>query len=326
MYFFILNSSLTNYQIMKIVQWTVIFTIPVAMSSWYEYLFHTTLLITEDRYGKELIQENIFRTFTLIGNPIDYANFIIIVVAILMAATISKYPLFSKKYLFLLLIFFSLTLFFANSRGPILAILMAIVLLTIWFRLIKLKYFLIIIFITFGIITFMGDTLLSRLGQLSPENMSEDGYRMLFLFKSFEVFADNPFFGVGPGRFGGWVSINYSTSPVYDIYNFSTDKISSIDMFWPHLLGELGLIGFIIYLMLYVIPFVQFTRVNHAFIHSQESFFVALVIKLIIIELLMIGFFSISLETQLIQSVYFIILGLCVKYFDNLKLSKVNTC
>lgn len=73
-------------------------------------------------------------------------------------------------------------------------------------------------------------------------------FRIYAKEKAIEVFNDHPLFGVGPGYFGGVISIIYN-SPVYREYNFSEKWLNfmkpfrSLDQFWPQLLAETGIVG-----------------------------------------------------------------------------------
>ena len=87
--------------------------------------------------------------------------------------------------------------------------------------------------------------LLSATGELGSE-LSFRGYA---LGKSLQVWADHPVIGVGPGMYGGVISVLFD-SPVYREYDFShywfrtyVSKIRSLDQFWPQILAEMGLAG-----------------------------------------------------------------------------------
>lgn len=95
------------------------------------------------------------------------------------------------------------------------------------------------------------------------ELLSQDYFRGYALYKSMEIWNDNKLLGVGPGMFGGVISLKFN-SPVYDKYNFSEhwltfmEGFNSIDQFWSQLLAETGLVGFYCFMtlliVLYIIP------------------------------------------------------------------------
>jgi O-antigen ligase len=73
-------------------------------------------------------------------------------------------------------------------------------------------------------------------------------FRMYAKDKAMEVWRDDPLFGVGPGMFGGVVSIIFD-SPIYKKHDFSEKWFNymkpfrSLDQFWPQALAELGVVG-----------------------------------------------------------------------------------
>lgn len=79
-------------------------------------------------------------------------------------------------------------------------------------------------------------------------------YREFAARKGMEVWNDHPFIGVGPGMFGSVTSIRFK-SHVYDVYKFPKGllkQIGSIDQFWPQLLAEMGIVGFAIYIGIFI--------------------------------------------------------------------------
>ena len=118
-------------------------------------------------------------------------------------------------------------------------------------------------------------------------------------------------FGVGPGMFGGWVSINYHTSPIYEIYDVSTKGIASIDMFWPHFLTEVGILGTLLFLLSMNLIYKkskQFSRSNN----NSEIFFSTFIL-LAFPAVFLMGFFSLSLETQLVSSILSVVCGMSLR-------------
>lgn len=75
--------------------------------------------------------------------------------------------------------------------------------------------------------------------------------RTLFVLNAIPILRDHPLLGVGPGRYGGAVADNYGT-PVYERYEtdalFSNPRQRTVDNFWLHILVEMGIVGFILFL------------------------------------------------------------------------------
>lgn len=73
-------------------------------------------------------------------------------------------------------------------------------------------------------------------------------FRGYVLKKSTEVWSHSPIVGIGPGRFGGIVSLMLG-SPIYEKINFNPGWYNymkgfrSLDQFWPQILAETGILG-----------------------------------------------------------------------------------
>lgn len=92
-------------------------------------------------------------------------------------------------------------------------------------------------------------------GVFWPEEGVTNVRRVLYL-TSFEIARDYFPFGAGLGRYAGWISSLYY-SPVYEQYGLSTLYGLSaetgsfiMDTQWANILGELGILGFIAYVVL----------------------------------------------------------------------------
>ena len=78
--------------------------------------------------------------------------------------------------------------------------------------------------------------------------LEEWAFRPYAKNEALRIWRDNPIFGVGPGMFGGVVSVMFH-SPVYKKYGFSPHwynymkPFRSLDQFWPQALAELGAAG-----------------------------------------------------------------------------------
>ncbi len=70
----------------------------------------------------------------------------------------------------------------------------------------------------------------------------QGNYRAYAFEKAIEVWKDNPFWGVGPGKFGSAPAIKYG-SHLYGEYVFLGGVMRGLDQFWPQVLAETGIIG-----------------------------------------------------------------------------------
>jgi O-antigen ligase len=89
--------------------------------------------------------------------------------------------------------------------------------------------------------------------------------RTLFILNGIPIVADNPFLGVGPGRYGGAAADIFDT-PVYAKYGtdilFSDPSQRTVDDFWLHLLVESGVLGFLAFvgmILTAVVPMIRAT-------------------------------------------------------------------
>ncbi len=89
------------------------------------------------------------------------------------------------------------------------------------------------------------------------------------LSKSIQVIHDHWLLGVGPGRFGGTVA-NITKSPIYQQYGFAQPHaVTSINLFWLHILGETGIFGFLAFLWLMIQAGLAVFRAHRHGAHQQ---------------------------------------------------------
>jgi len=64
-----------------------------------------------------------------------------------------------------------------------------------------------------------------------------------------EIMLDSPLLGVGPGGFGGFAAtiLDSQIPTQYGFLNYDGLVYSTFDAHWPHLLAEIGLLGFFVY-------------------------------------------------------------------------------
>jgi O-antigen ligase len=80
---------------------------------------------------------------------------------------------------------------------------------------------------------------------------------MRFILEGLPIISDNPWLGVGPGRYGGAAAM-IIPSPVYDQYGTSLYGFRTVHNFWLHLTGELGVIGTVVFLTMIAGLFLRF--------------------------------------------------------------------
>jgi hypothetical protein len=195
-------------------------------------------------------------------HPGFYGTFMAFVAAL----AISRYLiLFQKKYLFLFAIFI-LGILLSMRRKALFGIIFAIIIFLFlnYQSLASIRRRVIISFVAFMIlfgIVFQNQ--LQEMVQSTVENYFssetiETSARDVMYFVSAEIAVDRFPFGVGLGRFGGFISMKYYSDVYYDyginnVYGLSgnENEVSfGTDTFWPYILGELGVIGFFLFCIL----------------------------------------------------------------------------
>jgi O-antigen ligase len=83
-------------------------------------------------------------------------------------------------------------------------------------------------------------------GNTHIENIGPDKTRAYTRYKALEIWKDHPFWGVGPGMFGGIVA-SKTRSYVYEEYNVLNQnyihRVGGIEQFWFQVLAETGIAG-----------------------------------------------------------------------------------
>jgi hypothetical protein len=138
-------------------------------------------------------------------------------------------------------------------------------------------------------------------------------YREYTRKKALEVWKDHFLWGVGPGMFGGALSIKYN-SHIYEEYNL-VGKIKNylifvrgIDQFWPMILTEMGIIGLLNYIGLLTILLIIFFTLKK---RNESPEIKGLFNGLIVVTLMINGIygFGATIETSCITFTYFALTG-----------------
>jgi len=87
------------------------------------------------------------------------------------------------------------------------------------------------------------DSTIDRFGEVYERR----DLRMRFVIEGLPIVNDNLWLGVGPGRYGG-AAATIIPSPVYEEYGTELYGFRTVHNFWLHMLGEVGVIGTVIFL------------------------------------------------------------------------------
>lgn len=245
---------------------------------------------------------------------------------------LSIYIIKSKKKYLYLAIFFSIAVLLTILKKTIISNIIVWLAFYIFHSSAKGKMKLIIYSIAFFTISYfiVGAALIENFNENANylESAGSGGHvRIGMYLASYNIASDYFPFGSGMGTFGSLSSIINGYSNVYFDYGVSNIGANSpsdvaaghhtlLDTFWPHILGELGVIGTILYLYLWFFP----TRQSFPLLRLSKDPFIkglSFYITFIIISMTWEGF---SLYTPEIPS--FIILhaglsGLCYYHIKN---------
>lgn len=123
----------------------------------------------------------------------------------------------------------------------------------------------------------------------ATKDFEAKSYRAYTRGKAVKIWQDHPLLGVGPGMYGGVISIKYQ-SPIYDKYNFQgmikeyLETFKGIDQFWPQILAEVGIVGFACFIWLFVLLAIMlFILRRKTFSHEIKGLYTGLLTYIIVI-------------------------------------------
>ena len=119
----------------------------------------------------------------------------------------------------------------------------------------KLKLAAMIVLLSGAGIIMTEGRIVERFSQVASKEYSdpETNVRTYYSEQGWRIFQDKPLLGVGPGRYGGSVSTIWD-SPVYAEYGIRFPSewagVVQSDVFYPHLLAEVGTLGALFFVLL----------------------------------------------------------------------------
>jgi hypothetical protein len=223
------------------------------------------------------------------------------------------YSTFTKnKYKSFYQLIFIISILFVQSRQ----VLIALLLLLIYEYIIRRKNYNILLYMLLGmsvLFYFFQETLFSRFKEFDKILETGNYFRLKAILIGFEVLKSNLLFGTGPGTFGGIIAhltdslvhVEYKLFDHWKYYRNLSKVPVTIDMYWPHLIVEVGLIGtsvnFIFYRLIYKSLKIKKTNSSKGFL------------RLLFLTVIFMSFFSMALEASYIAIPIFLILGIELK-------------
>ena len=215
-----------------------------------------TYVLTKNSMPDNSWRFGIYRAPSIFAN----ANSVIFYTLLILSIYLST----SKKINYSILFIILSGILFSGSRSGYVALSIVLVLLII--KNMRMRLFIVISVIiltlssTFWDLNIMKINSLSQRKEVNTYALSDEDahdievtqgfFRAYTKKKSIEIWKDHPMIGVGPGMYGGVVSKKTHTN-IYNEYNFLPNAInyiekwSGIDQYWPQIIVEIGIIGFL---------------------------------------------------------------------------------
>lgn len=204
-------------------------------------------------------------------------------------SALTVYSVSKKRFFLFLSIFFSAVVFYTVLKKVMISNIFVwifyLAYLSDYSKRIR-TYLILAFLLTVAILSttsFISDNIAENTAYL--ENVGSDGHvRISMYLTSFRIALSNFPFGSGLATFGSLGSIFGHYSSLYYQYgidvvgaNSESDVLNGhhtlLDTFWPHIVAELGLIGTLFYLYLYLHPFVILLRISKRFYRRFECTF-----------------------------------------------------
>lgn len=253
--------------------------------------------------------------------------------------SLSLYIITGEKKYFYLSIFLSFGVFFTILKKSMLSNVIVWI-AYIFFQLSsKLRLKLILYGISFFILTlsFVGDEIVNdiKVNVGYYKNVAPTEHVRLGMYiAGFHIAEDYFPFGSGMGTFGSLASIIKGYSQIYFDYGVSKIGMNSpeavargnytlLDTYWPHILGELGFIGMVIFLSVWLFPLISTGYIMHLY---KEPIIKGLGFYVVVIVLIMTneGFTLYTPEIPSFVILHSGVAGLCYYHIKSFKTARLK--
>jgi len=151
-------------------------------------------------------------------------------------------------------------------------------------------------------------------------------YRYFAFEESLKLVGQKPVLGVGPGMFGGLASVLFK-SPFYEdwptYFKQIIYDIHNVDMFWTWILAEFGIVGFLVYMCIFITLFLKIKETIVFFKNNDENLMAKIgkVIQYFILALIAMGFAG-GLNSAFVTFTYFAVAGMYLSVYYKMKMEK----
>ena len=250
-----------------------------------------TVHYREPRFG-------LYRVASLVGiNNLNHLGKYSILALFLLYATVKNK---TNKYtgLFLILVLIFLTM----SRQTWLGLVVLLVLM-------NRKWIFPVILIAAGI------AFITLSSQISYD--PDEYYRAFTYLEAWKLLKAHPVLGVGPGMFGSVASVVFN-SPYYDEWPVRFAEAirgrGGLDAFWPAVLAETGMAGFLSYLLIFGYLYKKIDAVKQYFSNDPLLYNIGTVLKYYIVALIIMCLFS-GLNKPFVVFTFFSICGMYLSLY-----------
>lgn len=226
----------------NLILWFLVFAVAIALLGDAQKFLH----VATPRQWLSAAERQTTRAFGAMDNPNTFAGFVVLTLTFLVSLLVMRVHGGIRVLAVIGILIAAPALVFSLSREALIAFAVAVLIIGI----IADRRILLLLILGLVLAPILDPHLVQRFTfafSQSYVSTSASYGRLLYWLKGAEILRKYPFFGAGPGRFGGSVAHLYG-SPAYNIVGLGFKPI--IDSEWVQAGAELGLVGLIAYIAL----------------------------------------------------------------------------
>lgn len=226
----------------SLILWFLVFAVAIALLGDAQKFLH----VATPRQWLSAAEKNTTRAFGTMDNPNTFAGFVVLTLTFLTSLLVLRVKGGIRTLAIVGIVIALPALVFSLSREALIAFAVAALMIGA----IADRRLLLLLILGAVMLPIVDPSLVQRFTYAFSQGYvatSAQYGRLLYWEKGLQILQAYPFFGAGPGRFGGSVAHLYG-SPAYAMVNLGFKPI--IDSEWVQAAAELGIVGFLGYLAL----------------------------------------------------------------------------